>query len=140
MRIYVGCSLTQAPDTFKQDVETFKRRLKQLPDVEVFEFVGLVNGTSKDVYQTDLGNVERCNVFVAICDLPSIGLGMEIQHAGFFNKRTLCLYHEGVSVTRMLHGAKELGYLELGTYRVLSEDGVRVVEQYLARHMELAAQ
>lgn len=139
LKIYVGCSLTQAPEAFKQEVERLKRHLSELPGIEVLEFIGLVNGTSADVYKMDLGNVERCGVLIAIADYASIGLGMEIQHGRFFKKPTLCLHHEDVRVTRMLHGAQEFGYLTLRTYRVLSADGFHIVQEYLKRQTQLVA-
>ena len=138
MHVYVGCGLTQAPDQFKQDVESFKKKLAQLPGIEVLEFIGLVNGTSRDVYKTDLGNVERCDVFIAIADYPAIGLGMEIQHGRFHEKPTLCLHHEDAKVTRMLQGAQEVGYLTLRTYHALSDDGLRIAQEYLAHRMQVA--
>lgn len=136
-KIYVGCGLTQAPEEFRQYVQRFKEKLKGLPNIEVLEFLGLVNGTAAQVYQTDMASVERCDMFVAICEYPSTGLGMEIEHARVFNKPTLCL-HFGATVTRMLIGAHDLRLLELRAYRVLTEDGFRTVKEFIARRADRA--
>lgn len=104
-RLYVGCSLTQAPDTFRASVETFKNGLRESGH-EVFDFVGLVNGTSADVYNWDIGHcVKDCDALVAICDYPSIGLGWELGEATRLNKPVLALAHEQSSVTRLVLGA-----------------------------------
>ncbi len=76
-RVYVACSLTHAPEEFKQFVETVKQELRSFCDVLCF----------KDADQTNFAEIydhciARCvgtsDLVVAICDLPAIGLGMEI--------------------------------------------------------------
>jgi hypothetical protein len=77
LSLYVGCALTHAPEEFKQNVQTLKDRLKEV--CNVLEFVGLTNGTNNDVYNHDINVCVRgCDLFVAICDMPSIGLGYEL--------------------------------------------------------------
>src|SRR5664279_2524261 len=80
-KLYVGCSLTHAPEDFKTEVEGFKELLRKQGN-EVFDFVGLENGTAEDVYRWDIGHCVRdCDVFIAICDHPALGLGWEIAEA-----------------------------------------------------------
>jgi hypothetical protein len=75
--LYVGCALTHATEEFKQNVQTLKDRLREV--CHVLEFIGLVNGTEKDVYDHDINVCVRgCNLFVGICDQASIGLGYEL--------------------------------------------------------------
>lgn len=77
LNLYVGCALTHASEEFKNNVEELKGRLKEV--CNVLEFVGLVVGMPRDVYHHDINNcVRKCDLFVGICDQPSIGLGYEL--------------------------------------------------------------
>lgn len=109
-KIYIGCSLTHAPDEFKQAVETIKQNLKT--DYEIFDFLGLEKGTPADVYQWDIHRcVAESDLFVAICDYPAIGLGYEIGVAvEKFNKPVLALAHQDTHVTRLLLGIDTPAY------------------------------
>ena len=103
-KLYVGCSLTLAPQIFKDKVEQTKARLKD--DWDVLEFLGLTAGTEVDVYQVDiLENVRNCDAFVAIADEPSFGLGWETREAVLLRKPTLLLAHAASKVTRLALGA-----------------------------------
>ena len=104
--IYVGCSLTHAPEEFKASVEGFKTALRNEGGYEVLEFIGLVGGTAEDVYRWDVEKcVGTCSLFIAICDYPSIGLGYELATA--VEKRgvqTLAVAHRDAKVTRLVLG------------------------------------
>ena len=107
-KLYVGCSLSKAPQTFKDSVEALKEALRS-QGYEVFDFVGLVKGTSKDVYEWDIGTcVATCDAFIAICDEPSIGLGYELCEATRLGKPVLAVAHKNAQVTRLVHGAAEV--------------------------------
>jgi hypothetical protein len=107
-KLYVGCSLSHASEAFKDSVEDFKQDLRG-EGYEVFDFVGLVAGSAKDVYNWDIQHcVGECDAFVAICDEPSIGLGWELATAQQLGKRILALAHTNAKVTRMLLGAAEV--------------------------------
>ena len=106
-KIYVGCALTDAPEQFKTSVEDFKNALKKM-GYEVFDFVGLTAGTALDVYRWDIDHcVKDCDVFIGICDFPSIGLGFETNQALRLGKSILLVAHEGSKVTRLVLGAAE---------------------------------
>lgn len=107
MKLYIGCSLTQAPEEFKQKVEHAKDTLRT--KYEVLDFIGLVNGTANDVYMHDIHTcVATCDVFVAIVDLPSIGLGYELGVAvEKLEKPTLILAHTDAKVTRLVIGIEK---------------------------------
>jgi hypothetical protein len=104
VKIYVGCSLTQAPEAFTTAVETLKAQLKT--DYEVFDFLGLVKGTPTDVYHWDIDHcIGECDLFVALCDYPAIGLGYEMGVAvEKLLKPVLALAHTNTHVSRMLSG------------------------------------
>ena len=104
-RIYVGCSLTQAPERFKKEVAEYKEQLRSAGH-QVLEFIGLEGGTESDVYRWDIEHCVRdCDLMVGVCDSPSIGLGWELGEATRLGKDVLAIAHEQSSVTRLVLGA-----------------------------------
>ena len=126
-KIYVGCSLTQAPSEFVKMVEGLKNRLRA--EYKVFDFIGLENGTPTDVYRWDIHRcVAECDLFVAICDYPAIGLGYEMGVAiEKYGKPTLAVAHEDSKVSRMLLGIDSSVYT-WRRYRTI-EDIVMFIQQ-----------
>ncbi|MEI6729288.1 MAG: hypothetical protein WCK98_06630 [bacterium] len=101
-KLYIGCSLTYATDEFKQSIIDLKQSLKD--DFEILEFLGLIDGTSKQVFDHDTKCVLGSDFFVAICDYPSLGLGVELGIAFQAGKKTLVLSRESSKVSRMVLG------------------------------------
>jgi hypothetical protein len=120
LKLYIGCSLTHAPEEFKSSVEDLKTKLKT--DFEVLEFIGLVNGTPTDVYHHDVQTcVGTCDLFVAICDFPSLGLGYELGTAvEKLHKPVLAVAQKDAHITRLVIGIDAPGF-EFKRYTVLSE-------------------
>jgi nucleoside 2-deoxyribosyltransferase len=131
-QLYVGCSLTQAPEEFKTAVENFKDALRAR-GYEVFDFVGLVNGTSKDVYNWDIKHcVGDCDALIAICDYPSIGLGYEMNEAIRLKKPVLAIAQADAGVTRLVLGAAEVeDNLRFERYNEMN-DALELVDELLA--------
>lgn len=100
--IYVGCSLTHATEEFKDSIEQLKKELGKVHTV--IEFLGLIKGTAKDAFKTDIGNVKSCALFVAECSHPSTGLGIEIGTALSLDKPILAIAHRDAKVTRLVQG------------------------------------
>lgn len=111
LKIYVGCSLTHAPYEFRKAVENLKQALRM--KYEVLEFLGLVNGTPKDVYEWDLKEcVAECDFFLAICDHPSLGLGYELATAiEKLHKPVLGVAHRDAHVTRLILGITQTNFI-----------------------------
>jgi len=107
LSLYVGCALTYATEDFKQNVQLLKERLKKV--CYVLEFIGLVDGTPQDVYNHDINNCVRdCNLFVAICDQASIGLGYELAVQVEDRKMpALAVAHVNSKVTRLVLGISQ---------------------------------
>jgi hypothetical protein len=101
-KVYIGCALTHASEDFRKAIVELKENLRK--DFDVLDFIGLENGTAKDVYEHDLNCVRTSNLFVADCTYPSIGLGIEIGAAIEDNKQTLIVVHKDAHVTRMILG------------------------------------
>lgn len=129
--LYVGCALTDALDTFKDEVEDFKDQLRQQGH-EVFDFVGLENGTAAEVYLWDIKHCVRdSDAFIAICDHPSTGLGWELGEATRLGKSVLAVAHEQSNVTRLVLGAAAVEpNVHFKNYQRLS-DVVPLVEDML---------
>lgn len=107
-KLYIGCSLSGAPDDFVQAVEVFKRSL-QSDEYDVLEFVGKIGGTNTQVYEWDIDKcVRRCDAMVAICDLPSTGLGWELATAVSTRVPILAVAHQQSIVSRLILGAAEV--------------------------------
>lgn len=130
-KIYVGCSLTHAPDEFKHGVDAIKNELRK--DFEVMDFLGLVAGTAEDVYQWDIHNcVQKCDFFVAITDHPSLGLGYEMATAvEKLQKPTLALAQTQSKIGRIILGIEQPHY-RFARYDTL-EDIPALVKAFAAK-------
>ena len=106
-KIYVGCALTGAPQEFVDKVELLKALLRE-EGYEVPDFLGLVKGTAQDVYEVDIWQrVAECDLLVAICDVPSIGLGWEMATAVEKRRKpVLAVAHKDTRITRLIIGAE----------------------------------
>ncbi|PIR93666.1 hypothetical protein COT97_05335 [Candidatus Falkowbacteria bacterium CG10_big_fil_rev_8_21_14_0_10_39_11] len=126
-KVYVGCALTQATEGFLQQVEAFKNILRS--DFEVLDFVGLEQGTDADVYHHDTHCVRTCDLFVAICDYPAIGLGYELGLALEINKPVIALAHHESKVTRLVLGIDKPNF-KFHRYTQLNDMNFVIKEQF----------
>lgn len=108
--LYIGCALTHASEDFKQNVKLLKDKLKE--HYHVFEFIGLANGTEQDVYNHDINVCVRgCDLFIAICDQASIGLGYELAVQVEDRKMpTLAVAHTDSKITRLILGVTKSNF------------------------------
>ena len=109
IKIYVGCALNDIPESEKK---VFLLKISNLKDGlikkghTVLEFRGIGSHEDGDVYKTDIGNVYKCDLFVAVCDFASTGLGIEIGKAFCLNKPVLLLSMRKVS--KMVTGSAKV--------------------------------
>ena len=115
--VYVGAALTNASSTLRQAIPAFKQLLRDRTDSIVLRWVGTDIAIGEGFYQRDLGNVQMCDVMIAIVDEPSIGLGMELGQAISEGKPTLCLYNETSKISRMVEAAAKDGLVKLAAYK-----------------------
>lgn len=137
LKLYVSCALTEAPPEFRRDIEELKEVLSK--DYEVLKFLGLGVGDPGDVWQRDIiDNVDTCHLMLAVCDYPSIGLGMEILEAGKIRSvPVLAVSTAGKNLTRMVAGMSKFHpNLKIGVYNNLLED----VPKLLAKFTDAAAE
>ena len=108
LNIYVACALTYASEDFKKQIEILKEEIRNIDGVNLFDFMGVINGTPQDVYKHDIHHcVENANLIIAEVSEPSTGLGWELGKAVESQKETyvLALAREDVKVTRLVTGA-----------------------------------
>lgn len=124
--IYIGMALTHAPAEFRDVFQVaLKTKLRLIPDVDVRDFFwvtrGEFAGTDTEVYEWDKEQAEQADLFVAILDHPSIGLGMEIMIRAETGKPTLYFGEKGTRVSRMLHGLIEQTKNQLHRYESVDD-------------------
>lgn len=121
VKVYVGCGLTNAPAEFKQEVESLKVKLKEF--CVILDFLGLTAGTPRDVWTHDIARcVMQCDLFVAICDHPSTGLGVEFGVQTMVRQKpTIAAAHYDSLVTRLVLDPEVLGDFKFVRYSDLSE-------------------
>lgn len=134
VKLYVGCALTQAPAEFQERVRFLKEKLKTISSVEVMEFLGTVAGTARDVYIHDIIEcVGRCDLMIAICDFPSIGLGWEMATQVARRKPLMAFAHSDSKVTRLI---LDPGLPNYYFYRYDDFDEIRYVIEGMVKEIQ----
>lgn len=108
MNIYLAASITHASEEFKKSIEEFRSKLKQ--KYQVLDFLGLVKGNPKEVYQHDTQCVKDCDLVIAECSYPSTGLGFEIALALSLNKPVVAVAQNDAKVSRLILGIQHPQY------------------------------
>ncbi len=132
LKIYIGCSLTHAPAEFRSAVEGLKQSLR--PRYHIYDFLGLKKGTIEQVYQWDIKKcVAGCDLFVAICDYASLGLGYELGAAvEAYGKLVLAVAHKNANISRLIQGI-DSPHFNFERYTHLSE-----VSKYIESKLKIA--
>src|SRR5262245_9476540 len=80
LKLYVGCAIECNRDPgFLPRVAELKKQLGGFYEILHFQGAREANPQPKAVYRTDIDECcATCDVFLAICDYPSTGLGLEI--------------------------------------------------------------
>ena len=126
MKIYFSCSLTGG----RRDEAAYRLIVDQLQAMghavltahlahpQVMQEERSVDPA--EIYRRDVNWIEECQALVAEVSTPSHGVGYEIALALQRGKPVLCLYREGVPVSKMITGNYSAG-LELRGYRQEAE-------------------
>lgn len=133
--VYVACSLTHASMEFRQKVEDFKQELRSL--CNVLCFLGIDGYPPHEIYVFDIHKcVGSSDLVVAICDLPSIGLGYEMGTQIEGRKMPcLAIAHEDSLVSDLIKDIRQPG-VEFRRYGDLLADGIELVADKLERMQE----
>jgi hypothetical protein len=130
--IYVGCALTSAPKRFRDEVESFKENLRH-SGFNVLDFAWENDGPKPgvNVHEFDMECVSNCTIFVAICDLPSIGLGMELQHAINYSVPTLaCIKESRRMPTIVEHANRRFSNIDIFRYESLYHIRAKLISMF----------
>lgn len=101
-KLYVGCSLRHAPPEFIASVERLRDGLER--DFDVLKFLGTDADTPEKIFKHDVGCVRSADLMLAVCDLPSIGLGIELGIAHELGIPTLAVARIDTRVSNMVLG------------------------------------
>jgi len=113
MKIYFACSITGGREDeliYQEIVEALLADGHEVPTAllatpEVMLLEGIVDAV--EVYQRDVAWIEDCDMLVAEVSTPSHGVGYEIGYALASGKPVICLYREGVKVSKMILGNQD---------------------------------
>jgi|694.fasta_scaffold08733_14 nucleoside 2-deoxyribosyltransferase len=127
IKVYLGCSLTNSPDSFRKEIVELKKLLQE--KYTLLEFfsdpLSIKNQSSeieycRQIYEFDKNCVESCDLFVAEISYPSLGEGMELAFAITNNKPILAIAKPDAQVSRMVIGITHPDF-KLLRYSSLSE-------------------
>ena len=145
-KLYLACALTNAPTEFRQMIFCLRDLLRDA-GFEILEF-GWRDGPRQDVniYQFDLEErVDKVDVFVAICDYPSIGLGMELER--FLGRLcydesliVLAFARRGMIISKIVPDALAYHDLPPAIPYETPEDIAREITAYLTKLQECESQ
>jgi hypothetical protein len=132
LKLYVGCALTGASPEFIEKIKVFKQELA--PQYEVLEFLWPKPGAPLEVYQRDIQEcVAGCDMMIAFCDRPSMGLGYELGTAvEKYSKPVLAVAHKDSKVSRLIMGVDHPMYT-FSTYDDIEEVHL-FLEQKVQKH------
>ncbi|MCD8495067.1 MAG: hypothetical protein LRY41_03485 [Candidatus Pacebacteria bacterium] len=134
MKIYVGCALKHAPKEYKVAIANLKKDLAQLPHVEILEFV-TTEAAPQEIYTNDIIDcVMTCDIMIAECSHPSLGLGYEIATMIEKRRKPVLIYaHADALVSGLILGAPQ-EYASCTRYVDISEI-VEHVREYVQKHL-----
>jgi len=122
VRIYFSGSIAGGRDNLPI-YQHIVARLKSLGYVVLTEHVADPNllgpepGVSaREVYQRDIDWLDQADAMIADISTPSLGVGYEIGYALQRGTPTLCVYREGLPVSKMITGNPS-PHLTVATYR-----------------------
>jgi hypothetical protein len=124
-KLYVGCALKHAPQDFIDKVLGLKEILRN--EFQILDFLGFT-GDSDEVFTHDMEQVNSCEGMVAICDLPSTGLGMEIAFVLSRGQPVFAFAHCDTEVSNMVLGVNLPGY-SFHRYSNLEEDVLQLLRK-----------
>lgn len=61
-----------------------------------------------EIYKRDIEWIAESDIVFAEVTMPSLGVGYEIAYAEKLGKKIVCLCHEGVNLSAMIHGNNNL--------------------------------
>lgn len=135
MKVYFACSITggrQDEAVYSQLVQALLAAGHEVPTAAIAgagyrSLEG--HHDAVEVYTRDVAWIEESDALIAEVTTPSHGVGYEISYALERGKPVLCLYREGVAVSKMLTGNTMPG-IQVKAYADV-EGGIEIVKEFL---------
>jgi hypothetical protein len=110
IKVYVACSFTLAPQEYRDKIKAFKDRLGTI--CEVLDFSPSIGKPSHIAWKHVMdGCLYASDLVLAFCDLPAIGLGIELgTQMEARRKPVLAVAHTSAKVTDLLLDPGVPGY------------------------------
>ena len=125
--IYIASSVTHASESYRKFVRDLKQELRLRTQAVVLEWMDKEPVEKLEgFFERDMKNISMSSHVVALVDMPSIGLGMEIKEALLKKKPLLCLAKEGAEISRLLLAAQLSYEFKIEHYSALQETVERV--------------
>lgn len=137
MKIYFACSITggrQDAAAYEALVDSLLAEGHEVPTALIagadFQRLEGDHDEAVDIYTRDVAWIKESDALVAEVSTPSHGVGYEISYALERGKPVLCLYRQGVSVSKMLTGNSMPG-IQVKSYATI-EGGKEMMREFLA--------
>jgi nucleoside 2-deoxyribosyltransferase len=140
MKIYFACSISggrKDEKAYQYLVRVLEDMGIEVPTAHIAETgIEIVDGGENplDIYQRDVNWIDESDLLIAEVSTPSHGVGYEIGYALSLQKPVLCLYDQGVVVSKMITGNPH-PLLSVKAYRDLA-DAEAILRDYLASSRE----
>ena len=133
LKLYIGCGLNGAPTEFVQAVLKLKDSLRT--DYDILDFIGLNYSSTVQVYRWDIEYcVRNCDLFVAICDERSTGLGWELSEAIHLGTPVLAVAHKDTKISGIVLGAAAIKpTMTFAHYNNLSQDVPDLIKKQISQ-------
>jgi 2'-deoxynucleoside 5'-phosphate N-hydrolase len=110
MNIYFACSITGGRDfepIYQLITSALQKDGHEVPTAHLAEAsVRILEGQviPAEIYERDTAWIRGCDALVAEVSTPSHGVGYEVAYALCQGKPVLCIYRQGMPVSKMLSG------------------------------------
>jgi nucleoside 2-deoxyribosyltransferase len=138
MNIYFSCSITGGRNDqiiYKSIVDHLLQRghivpTAHLSDRNVTGLEAVVD--PNEVFERDVTWVKDCDALIAEVSTPSHGVGYEVALALEISKPVLCLYKQGVRVSKMITGNTK-STIRVSSYQT-ERDALVLVDEFLNQY------
>ncbi|MFA5888923.1 MAG: nucleoside 2-deoxyribosyltransferase [Candidatus Paceibacterota bacterium] len=102
-KVYLGCSLTGAPESFKSEVKDLIFLLeKSYTVLPFFSFTNKIAKNNREVFEFDMNQIKEADFMIAICSHPSTGMGYEIKETLSQGKKVFAFAKDGDGVSKFI--------------------------------------
>lgn len=108
-KVYIAASITIRSPDFLESYRTIREHLEAKGSLILASHIAGENAYEvhkrpEVVYARDSQWLKECDCLVAEISIPSLGVGYEIASALYEEKPVLCLYKDGIRVSKLISG------------------------------------